>query len=451
LIERLFHEFVFAGEGISMNGSSDSIRQAHRHRCHRRKALHVLAGIASCVVLMLTGPWPGSVACGADLVPPAGQIVREYRYDANREAPAIEQRISDAEGTSYLLRDVSEPVVGIDNAPLRQFTATVERPITPEQESQGEAAVRRLFAEALSVSTEDYAGVLRIQSLSIEPVYRSMEEQIERIVVYPDLASEDVLQLPEHESFTVTSDEELGATVTQELRRVAVSWQTTGFDEDGRPSRHEASVVFRGTQRQLVLDYHVATVVYAGTVPARSRMESVFATYETEPTIAPVPSPPSVAILPLPDMGAPLGASTPPLPLALIVGIAVAVMLLALLGFLYFFLYRNARLVRVSATGGRRVLVRRHLRLEKGEAVFRVDPSQGLYREAVRHLVVLNRPLASRQGHLTVLWGDRLILRVSLRRETDITEELVKALEGELADIAWEGVGVEREPLGRRA
>jgi hypothetical protein len=115
---------------------------------------------------------------------------------------------------------------------------------------------------------------------------------------------------------------------------------------------------------------------------------------------------------------------------------------------LYFFLYRNARLVRVSATGRWRVLVRRHLRLEKGEAVFRIDPSQGLYREAVRHLVVLNRPLASRQGHLTVLWGDRLILRVPLRHETDITEELVRALESELADIAWEDAATERELPG---
>ncbi|MDR2106692.1 MAG: hypothetical protein LBP24_04730 [Coriobacteriales bacterium] len=456
-----------------MNGSSSISHRVHWCRGQHRKALHLLVSIVSCLTFALANFLLGSIAQGVEPTsPPAAtpaatsaatpsslstakpattpeQIIREYRYDANQGAPVIEQRISDEEGTTYVLKEVSDPAEALGAAPLRQFTATAQRPITLEQESQGEAAVRGLFAEALSINTGDYAGLLYIQSLTTEPVYRSVEEQIERTVVYPNLVSEDVLQLPEHEEFTITSDEGLDATVVQELRRVAVSWQTTGFDEDGRPALYEASVIFRGVQRQLVLDYHLVTAVYAGMVPVISRMESVFATYETEPTIAPVTL--NAAILPLPEMAVPLGAAAPQLSLALIAGAVVAVMLLALLGFLYFFLYRNARLVRVSATGRRRVLVRKHLRLEKGEAVFKIDPSQGLYRETVRHLIILNRPLASRQGYLTVLWGDRLILRVSLKQETDVTGELVRAVEGELDTIIWEGVAAEYQLLGEEA
>jgi hypothetical protein len=103
-------------------------------------------------------------------------------------------------------------------------------------------------------------------------------------------------------------------------------------------------------------------------------------------------------------------------------------MLLALLFLLYFFLYKNARLVRFSKDKSK-VLARRHLRVENGEAVFRIDPSLQIYRKDANHRILLGGRLAGRQGCLTVLWGDRLILRVELRREIDITEELIRAFD----------------------
>jgi hypothetical protein len=168
----------------------------------------------------------------------AERITREHSYDIEQGAPIVEQRITDDEGTVYLLKEVSGPFPAADTSPTRQFVASVQRPVSLDLEGQGEVAIQSVFDDALRLDTGDYVGTLRLQSVSQEPIYRSAEEQIERIIVYSDLASEDVLQLPEQEEFIVSSDEELGATTTRILNRLAVSWETTGYDADGRPERY---------------------------------------------------------------------------------------------------------------------------------------------------------------------------------------------------------------------
>jgi hypothetical protein len=115
-------------------------------------------------------------------------------------------------------------------------------------------------------------------------------------------------------------------------------------------------------------------------------------------------------------------------------------MLLALLFLLYFFLYKNARLIRAFPTGKRRVLTRKHLRFEKGEVVFKIEPSLKPYREDSTHLIALSRSLASKSGQLTVLWGDQLIMRGPLQRETEVTAELIRVFEDELEPLVSEGV-----------
>jgi hypothetical protein len=424
-------------EGAAMNGNFGVGWWA---RC-RKGIVRFSLLIVACVVLMFLGSRQSGTVFGVEGTLNPNQITREYTYDAWQDVPDIEQRITDEDGTVYLLREISSPVPATGGIPEKQFTVMAQRPITPETESQGRAAIQSLFARALSLDVGDYAGILRIQTLTTEPVYRSVEEQVERTIVYPDLASEDVLQLPEYESFTVTSDEDLEATVTQSLKRVAVSWTTTGFDGDGRPNQHEATVVFRGVQRQLMIDYHVATVTYSGTVPAKSYDATIVATYESEsasevapaPVIRPLTSSDSTTLSETP---APLSAPTPsPLPF-ITAAIVVVVMLLALLLLLYFLLYSNARLVQISSTGARKVLVRRHLRLAKGEATFKIDPSFELYREGECHLIVLGRRLAVRTGHLVVLWGNQLILRSELKRVVDVTEELIHVLGYEAGTLA---------------
>jgi hypothetical protein len=413
-------------------------------RC-RKGALRFSLLIVACVVLMFLSLWHHGAVLGIEEASNPNQITREYTYDIWRGVPDIEQRITDEEGMVYVLREIGSPIPATGGIPERQFAVTAQRPITPEMESQGRAAIQSMFASALSLDVGDYAGILRIQTLTTEPVYRSVEEQIERTIVYPDLVSEDVLQLPEYESFTVTSDEDLEATVTQNLKRVAVSWATTGFDGDGRPSQYEATVVFRGVQRQLVIDYHVATVTYSGAIPAKSYEATIVATYESEsapetalastPVIRPLtPSDPATLSETPPPLSAPASS---PFPLVA-VAIVVVVMLLALLLLLYFFLYYNARLVQVSSTGARKVLVRKHLRLMKGEAAFKIDPSFELYHEGTCHLIVLSRKLASRTGHLAVLWGEQLILCSALGRVVDITEELIHALKDEVGALVQE-------------
>jgi hypothetical protein len=294
--------------------------------------------------------------------------------------------------------------------------------------AQGAAAVRSAFDRELYLDAGDYAGILRIQTVTTELIYRSTEEQIERTVVVPGLPSEDVIQLPEYDDFLVASDEELDATVLRTLKRVAVSWETVGFDEDGRPSSYDATVVFRGTQRSLVPDYHMATAEYAGVIPARPSGQTVLASYEAAPGPS-VQLPATVRPVEVAEEPVPLSPPTLSIVPLVIAAASTVIMLLALLLCLYFFLYRNARLVEAFPTGKRTVLARKHLRLEGGEAVFSIDPAIALYRDGVTHLICLNRQLAGRQGHLVVLWGDRQVLRVGLQRETDVTQELIKSLE----------------------
>jgi hypothetical protein len=394
-------------------------------------------------VVVLVGLSSASVATGLDSASEPDRIIREHNYDTGDGEPNIERQIVGEDGVTYILTEVSDPVPSVGSIPERWFIATVQRPVSPDLESQGMAAVRSVFDDALSLDTGDYAGILRMQSLVTAPVYRSLEQQIERTLVYPDLESEDVLQLPEYADFTVTSDESLEATAMQTLKRVAVSWEVSGLDDDGRPALYEATVVFRGTQRQLIIDYFMTTATYSGLVPATSLRETVFATYESEPLPEPQPLP-VIRPVTVPEPAAPLVAPDPVLapsmmPLIL-AGIAAVVMLLALLFFLYFFIYRNARLLRVFPNGKRRVLIRKHLRLEAGEAVFKIDPSLTIYREGLSHLIVLGGRLAGRKGYLTALWGDQLILRCTLKRETDITEELIRMLEDGEGFLIQEGL-----------
>ncbi|MDR1184205.1 MAG: hypothetical protein LBK67_05365 [Coriobacteriales bacterium] len=410
-----------------------------REFCHRSIGAYVFIFFAICIVLFLLDTALSVTASGSASA--AERIVLEHSYDIEQGAPVLEQRIVDDEGTTYLLKEIRSPVPASDIGPTRQFVATVQRPVSLDLENQGASAVQSLFDDALRLDTGDYVGTLRLQSVSQEPIYRSVEEQIERVIVYSDRASEDVLQLPEQEEFIVSSDEKLEATTTQSLNRLAVSWEVTGYDADGRPERYEATVVFRGVQRQLVLDYFVATATYSGIIPARLQRETIFATYEPEPAPAFVLEPvssPTVDPVVLSEPAAPLSASSFDILPVVIATATAVVMLLALLFLLYFFLYKNARLVRAFPTGKRRVLARKHLRLEKGEIVFKIDPSLEVYREDSTHLIVLNRSLASKPGQLTVLWGDQLMVRVGLKHEVDITEELIRVFEDGLEPLVSE-------------
>jgi hypothetical protein len=373
---------------------------------------------------------------------PPGELTREYRFDRGGPAPTVEQRIVDDEGSVYLLKEVGEPVADFEGAPERSFSATVQRPVPLEVDARGEAAVREVFGESLDLDTGDYAGVLQLQSLTGEPLYFSVEEQTERVAVFSGLVSEDVAQLPEYREFPVTSDEAPGAATRQTLRRMAVSWETAAYDEDGRPSLYTATVVFRGTQRYLAPDYRMVTALYTGSIPAKQGGQSVAATYALGPSGSPAPTVPTIR--PVEVTGDPVPLVVPSLAFDpfVVAGASTVVVLLGLLCFLHLF-YWNARLVRAVPSGRRRVLVRRHVRIERGEALFRLDPSMPLCCEDASHLVVFNRRLAGRQARAVLLWGDRQVLSCGMRREIDITQELLYASAG--AEGAYLSIGRDAE------
>jgi hypothetical protein len=369
------------------------------------------------------------------------EVVREYTYGIGEDAPAIEERYIGDDGTVYILKEHSNPLLNMGAVSENPFSLTVRRPVSVDVFDQGEAAVRAAFDKQLTIDTGGFAGILHLQDVSSEPVYRSTERQIEREVIFPDLPSEDVAQLPTSGVFTVGSDSGLDATVDSTLERLAVSWITTGEDGYGRPAVYQATVIYRGIERELILDYYWATATYDGILPAKPLSQTVSATYEAQETRE-VPTSAVAVPLNIPETVIPLAVAPSRLPLIMIAATAV-VMLLALLFLLYFFLYKNARLVRRDGLETCKVVTRQRLRLEDGETVFKIDSDYQMYCEGVSHQIVLSKRLASKQGQLVALWGNRMVLRTSLKREIDISEELVKALSGSLDSILDEEDGLE--------
>jgi hypothetical protein len=122
-------------------------------------------------------------------------------------------------------------------------------------------------------------------------------------------------------------------------------------------------------------------------------------------------------------------AAPQPFPLvATIAAVVISALALLLLLLLYFFLYLNARLVRTDEHGRRSVLVRRHLRVLEGQAVFTIPSTIAIHCEGSSTRIVLNRSLASREGVLVLNWGDRQLLRSALRESYDLDAELLVVL-----------------------
>lgn len=417
-----------------VEGSCVLRSRAAVHRALRSRAiLHRALLVGTCTALLLLGVCE---AFAADETPAVStsdkaRITREHSYGIGETTPYIEERLVGEDGTVYLLKELSDSTIDASSVSQRSFSLLVERPVSVEMHDEGESAIRNRFDQLLSVDTGEFVGTLRLRNLVSEPVYRTSENQVERTVVIPDLPSEDVAQLPTTGVFSVASDTGLDATVDKELQRLAVTWETTGFDAFGRPANFQATVIYRGIERELLVDYYRVTATYTGVLLADPQSQTVIATYEAEEErrAGPADTLPIIKPVTIAETAVPLASAAGiQLPFIAIAAAAMIVMLMALLFLLYFFLYKNARLVRLSDAGRRKVLERKHLRLEEGELIFKVDPSHQLYQSEVSHQIVLSNRLAQQQGQLLVFWGDRLILCTNLKRETNITEELVKSV-----------------------
>jgi hypothetical protein len=352
------------------------------------------------------------------------QLTREFTYDARDGAPQIAERIEEGDRV-YQLISVSTPRAASDYIHEKAYTWLCMMPISAEVYAAGDAAVYAQFAPTAPIAEDGFAGDIPLVEVSTEPIYRTLEQQIERSVEYSGLTNEDARQLPERAEFETANDTAPGATTFQALERLGVSWQTTAFDEDGRPCEFTATVVYRGIERERVIDYYEVTALYRGTVAADAQMVTVVATY-------------GLAVSPLPIV--PVSGGTieeGPVPLAAphafplaatIAAVVISLLALLLLLLLYFFLYLNARLVRTDERGRRSVLVRRHLRVLEGQAVFTIPSTIAIHCEGSSTRIVLNRSLASREGMLVVNWGDRQLLRSALRESYDFDAELLVVL-----------------------
>jgi len=403
------------------------LSDARVHLCERFFLSFILtfASVLFCsMVSVFSGliPWEVQVAYGLD------KIDREYTYDAAGTPPQVEQMVTDEAGSHYKLVATSEPIPADGFIHEMVFTFTQIRAITAEQQAQGEAALRAQFEPRVLIDEDDYRGSIPFVSLNSEPFWRSVERVVDRQSTYKGLPNEDIIQLPEYADFLVTSDESVDASTTKSLRRAGVVWKTTGYAEDGRPNEFAATVTYRGVERDLVADYYLVTAHYEGVVPARAQMVTIVATYElqVEPEVVRAAAVPPRESASLPAVNIPLDAPAAPFPWFML-GLAAMVSLLGLLILLYFLLRNNAQLVETSVEGPSRVLLRKRLRLNDGEAVFVIPAEIELLVAGATHRIVLSARLAKREGMLAVHWGGLQLLLTGLSREVDLAEDLISA------------------------
>jgi hypothetical protein len=386
-----------------------------------------------------SGSTANSTAVGQDTpgaAQTAAEMTEEYTYDRHGAEPSIPEERRDEQGRLYRLKSVSEPEPAADFVSNRTFTYTVTLPITVEEHGAGDAAIRAHFDESYYVEEDGFSGWIPLVSLSSQPVYRSIERQVDRTVVYPGLPSEDVRQLPESAQFAVTSDAYPGATTQATLWRAAVQWEVTALAADERPIQYSATVTYRGLESDLTDDYYEATAVYQGTVQATAEMVTVVATWELVQLVQLTPQPtPAAAPLPVTEPA----EVEPDFPW-LLLALAAVISMLALALFLLVFFRGNIRLIDTDAAGASRVLLRRRLRLQDGEVRLNIPAEIELFLPGHRNHLLLSNRLANREGVLVVAWGGLQLLRTGLRREVNLTSDLLnEAASGAMDDIRAEG------------
>ncbi|MDR2197844.1 MAG: hypothetical protein LBO07_07800 [Coriobacteriales bacterium] len=372
---------------------------------------------------------------------PSSQIQREYVYDARQGAPEIPLELEE-EGRIWRLVRISEPRAAEGFVHERHYRATRMLPIAPEVYERGREAILACFDAEAYVDDEDYAGALPLVSLDCQAIYRLVERQIERSAHYPGLASEDIRQLPQYATFETSDAASPGARVTQSLERTGVLWQTTGHDADGRPHEFAATVIFRGIESELALDYWQATVTYEGAVFAKAQMVGIIATYEPAPVLSATQLPATLPVTIAP-VQVPLAMPSAPFSWARAAMLVISLLVLVLLGVLYVLFYYNARLVRIDGAGHSRVIVRRHLRCIGGVVTFVLPADISPLSKTEKSRLVLSGALVRREGELVFEWGGQKILKAALQERYELDEVLLSVLsEGIGADVTETGEGL---------
>ncbi|MCL1891051.1 MAG: hypothetical protein FWG00_03405 [Coriobacteriia bacterium] len=288
---------------------------------------------------------------------------------------------------------------------------TITRIVAPELLEGGYEAIRQAFEARVFYADDTFEGYLDFESLTFEPAYRTVERQIERVAWYSNLPAADIIHIPTSRAYLISSDEGPGASITADLEMAAIRWISKSTDAAGRPVGYTAEVTYRGSERELIVDYITATALYRGT----------FTLIDTElvPQAQVVSAPFALPMSPLlfetiPGTSVPYGA----------MATTVGVLLLGVLAFAFFIRRWNVKLIALDENGSAKTLARKHVRLVEGRATFVVPEGCSLVSPTVAHVVRVKQSLVDKGEFLNVVWRGCLLFQLPLACEIDLQKRL---------------------------
>lgn len=325
--------------------------------------------LLACLAGMLA--MPSQVLADSTAGSDAAVYTNTVTYRLSAGLPDQPDIYTDQDGNQYHLAKTGSPYLATEAEHYRRFTAVVGCGVSVDTHDAGAEAIRAVFRDEYPIDESGFSGYISLDDITVEPVYFSVCEPVERTLVIDGLPFPEVNGLPTSYIFTVADDSAIDATTQLEMQRLAVSFAVSHYDSDGRPDVFAATLTFRGLQNRLTINHYQATASYSGNVPAKDPVLSVDLTYEL------VAATPEVRIISAPVVAAsavePVVAASPtPSQLPLLITAAAVIILVVLLPLLYYWLRADARLVQDTEDGTEQLLVARRLAIQSQQAIFRL-------------------------------------------------------------------------------
>jgi len=303
---------------------------------------------------------------------PAQTILQTITYDALKGMPEPDQSITTADGNEYELLHIGDayPLPGAIHE--RTYSVRVEKAIDVEIVDAGQDALRNAFDQSFAINDAGFTGSIALASIDIAPVYASIEESVERQLVFTGRPSADISDLPLSYRFIVASDEYIGATCEKELQRLGVTTAIESYAADGRPDSYTATVTFRGLQSRLIVAWYQAEAHYEGVVRASQIMMCVDVSYQlieapvtqqeavATQTVSPIPVPTTIS-----TVSEQPASNSFWLRGEVLITAAIILVLLILIPLLYYRLRFDARLMRIGENGSELLVYARRLEIRR--------------------------------------------------------------------------------------
>jgi hypothetical protein len=375
-------------------------------------------------------------------------ITRLITFDANSGHPVFAQIVWD-DGREYRLSEVGVAYPAPGAVHERIYAVTVECPVEASIQAAGRDALYQSFEPSYVIDEDGFRGSIDLIDVSSTPVYASLEEPVERQLIYPGRASADISDLPLSAMFYVSSDEYIGASCEKELYRFAVSTEVAFHGDDGRPESYTATVTYRGLQTRLIIAYYQVAGSYQGVVPAVNKMMCVQLIYQM--VVLPKPEqivearPDQSAVL-IPVVSEQLINPMPQNQIdPLLVTGAVLLVIAVLLPLLYFHLRPDARLVNVESDGGRKVLLAQRLTITSvveddnkihrtASAVFTVPAGFILSAISPGCCLLLRGWRYRKTDVIEIRYRERLLLKATPAASLEVGKALISAVSEAIMD-----------------